>query len=175
MTAEPGFEEWVRARQAELLRSCWLLTGNWSDAQDLLQTALARVWPRWSRVVSAGDPGAYVRRSLLNAYLSGRRRKWRHEVAYGLDVGAGLSERSRGRMDQRLGAVDDRAVLVRWLSTLAPRQRAVVFLRFYEDMSEAQAAELLGCSVGTVKSQAAKALTHLRQLDGVSAIEEERA
>lgn len=175
VTMEPGFDDWVRARQAELLRSCWLLTGNWSDAQDLLQSTLAGVWPRWSRIVSTGDPSPYVRRSLLNAYLTGRRRKWRQEVAYGLDIGARPLERSRAGVDKRLAAVDDRAVLVRWLSELAPRQRAVVFLRFYEDMSEAQAADLLGCSVGTVKSQAAKALAHLRQLDGVSEMEKEQA
>ena len=173
VTTVPEFDDWLRARQGELLRSCWLLTGNWSDAQDLLQTALARLWPRWSRVVSSGDPGAYVRRTLLNVYLTGRRRKWRRELPYGLDVAAGLSE-SMG-VDQRLGAVDDRAVLLRWLSALAPRQRAVVFLRFYEDMSEAQTADVLGCSVGTVKSQAAKALAHLRQLDNARAMEEEQA
>lgn len=152
---QPGVREYLLARQQSLVRTAYLLTGDWQQAEDLVQTAMVKVWPRWSRVVAGGDPDAYVRRVLVTTYATWWRRRWR-------------GERPSDRLPERpvddgaLGAVDDRDALGRLLFELPPRQRAVVVLRFYEDLSEAQAAEVLGCSVGTVKSQTSKALARMR-------------
>src|SRR5215467_11437176 len=75
MDEPAGFRDYVAARQRALLRSAWLLTGDWHAAEDIVQTALVRVWPRWTRVAAAGDPDAYVRRAVINAYLSARPRR----------------------------------------------------------------------------------------------------
>lgn len=158
MSEPTGFREYVAARQAALLRSAKLLTGDWPAAEDLVQTALVRVWPRWARVTADGtDPDAYVRRVMINTYLTWRRRRWWGERPTG-----SVPDRATG--DDSLARVDLRDVLGRALRDLTPAQRAVVVLRFYEDQSVEQTAELLGCSTGTVKSQAAKALARLRSV-----------
>ena len=118
-----------------------------------MQTALAKAWFAWGRI--EGTPESYVRRIMLNTYSSWWRRKWNGEEATEL-----LPE--RGGVDGVSGRVDDRTDLWQALGRLPKRQRAVVVLRFYEDLSEADTADLLGCSVGTVKSQASKALAKLR-------------
>lgn len=76
----PGFEDWVLARRGSLLRTAWLLTGDGGSAEDLVQTALLRCWPRWSRIRKMADPDAYVRKTMTNAYLNDRRRRWSGEV-----------------------------------------------------------------------------------------------
>jgi RNA polymerase sigma-70 factor (sigma-E family) len=147
------FEEFVAGRGQALQRFGYALTGDWALAEDLLQTALARAYPRWSRI-TRDDPEAYVRKIMLNTWSSWWRRRWRGEVpSPQLPEAAGPDGYT---------AVDSRQVLRAALAALPPRQRAVVVLRYHQDLSEVQVAELLGISVGTVKSQAAKALAALR-------------
>jgi RNA polymerase sigma-70 factor (sigma-E family) len=151
-----GFRAYVAARQGELLRLARMLTANWASAQDLVQISLERVWPRWAQLSERGDPDAYVRRVLINAHLKQNRRLWRAEVPHAVVpdvVSAG----------DAFDAADLRQTVQALLPTLPPRQRAVLVLRFYADLSEVTTAELLGCSVGTVKSQTAKGLRALRE------------
>lgn len=145
------FDEWVGARTPALMRTAYLLTGDWQRAEDLLQTALLRCYGRWERI---DDHEAYVRRTLVVTYAGWRRRRWVGEVPG--DV-PDVAERDGS------AGVDARTDVVRLLATLPPRQRAVVVLRYYEDRSEAEIAGLLGMSPGTVKSTAAKALDRLRR------------
>ena len=153
MDAREGFEAFVAARSPQLLRTAYLLTRDRGLAEDLVQTALAKAWFAWGRI--DGAPDAYVRRIIVNTYSSWWRRKWNGEVA--TDE---LPEPARG--DGRTAQVDERTDLWGALGRLPKRQRAVVVLRFFEDLSEADTADLLQCSVGTVKSQASKALAKLR-------------
>ncbi|MFD9633306.1 SigE family RNA polymerase sigma factor [Streptomyces violascens] len=149
-----GFEEFAAACGPRLLRSAWLLTGDRHLAEDLLQTALARTWPKWGRIAEE-QPEAYVRRVMVNVHASWWRRAWRRGVPHCElpDTPAGLD---------RFGEVDQEQELASLLRQLPKRQRAVVVLRYLEDLSVEDTAELLGCSTGTVKSQAAKALRSLR-------------
>lgn len=156
MDTEPdGFRDFVVARQRALLRTAWLLTGDWQLAEDLVQTALAKTWPHWDRVSYDGNPEAYVRRVLVTTYATWWRRRWRNEIPT-----SELPELAASADAYTMA--DLRDALARLLPTLPRRQRAVLVLRYYDDLSEAQTAELLGCSVGTVKSQAWKALSRLR-------------
>ena len=147
-----GFEAFVLASGSRLHVTAYLLTRDHGRADDLVQTALARVWPVWHRV--QGDAEPYVRKVLVNAFLSSRRRRW-----WGEHPVEALPERAAP--DGGPG-VDERIDLASALDRLPPRQRAVVVLRFVEDRTERDVAELLGCGVGTVKSQASKALAKLR-------------
>jgi RNA polymerase sigma-70 factor (sigma-E family) len=148
----PEFAAYVAARQRALLRTAWLLTGDWAAAEDLVQTALLKAWRRWGSI--AGSPDAYVRKVIVTTYLSWRRRKWHGETP------TGTLPETPGLDDYR--AADLRDALARLLPSLPPGQRAVLVLRHYEDLTEAQTARVLGCSVGTVKSQNARALARLR-------------
>jgi RNA polymerase sigma-70 factor (sigma-E family) len=152
MADRTTFDGFVEARSTRLLRTAFLLTRDWGLAEDLLQTVLTKAWFAWSRIET--DPEAYVRRALVTTYTSWWRRKWRGETPS--DV---LPENPA---PDALSAVDDRDVVWAALGRLAPRQRAVLVLRFYEDLTEAQTAEVLGCTVGTVKSQTSRALERLR-------------
>ena len=147
------FEDYVVLRGQALQRTAFLLTGNWALAEDLLQHVLARVYPRWTHIVRH-DPDAYVRRAMVNTWSSWWRRKWRAEVATG-DV-------PDLPTDDAYAAADRRQAVAVALRALPPRQRAVVVLRFHEDLTEAQVADALGISIGTVKSQTAKAMATLR-------------
>jgi RNA polymerase sigma-70 factor (sigma-E family) len=152
-TAKESFEEYVRARTGALSRIAYLLTGDHHLAEDLVQQTLLQVVGRWPRLVAAGDPDPYVRRVLYHQHISWWRR--RHEIAR--DIG----ERSAADpSDAVVVAVAVRRALLR----LAPRQRAVLVLRYFEDLTEAQAAEMLGISIGTVKSQARDGLARLRAI-----------
>ena len=156
------FAEFVSQRSPALLRAAWLLTGDWHLAQDLVQVALEKSWPRWGREVE--HPEAYVRRVMLTTYLSWRRRRWTGEVPT-----ADVPEQATGP-----GVTDLRLSLLTALATLPTRQRAVLVLRYFEDLSEKQAADALGCSVGTVKAHASRALQQLRRTPGlVEALGEE--
>jgi RNA polymerase sigma-70 factor (sigma-E family) len=155
---DEDFREFVLARGASLLRLAYLLTGDHSTAEDLLQTALLRAYRHWARVCSADVPDIYVRRILVNQRVSMWRRRRVDElpvaepdrlVTGGCDESAGIAERDR---------------LWRALHRLPPRTRAVIVLRYWQDMSETATAELLGCSVGTVKSLSSRGLGRLRQL-----------
>jgi len=152
-----GFGQFVAARSPALLRSAWLLTGDEALAEDLVQTALARVWPRWERIYrSDSSAEAYVRRVMVTTYANWWRRQWRAEQPV-----AEVPERA-ARVDG-YAEVNDREEVRQALGVLPPRQRAVIVLRYYEDLTERQTAGLLDCSIGTVKSQASKALRRLRE------------
>ena len=153
----PGFRDYVAARQRALLRTARMLTGDEHTAEDLVQAALERVWPRWETVVRAGDPDAYVRKVLVNTYASWWRRKWRCERSTSV-----LPEITT---DDEFAQADLADAIRRLLPTLPPRQRAVIVLRYYDDLTEAATADALGCSLGTVKSQTSKALARLRLSD----------
>ncbi|MEU8822329.1 SigE family RNA polymerase sigma factor [Streptomyces sp. NPDC048636] len=154
--ATPGFEEFVAARGPRLLRVAWLLTGDVHLAEDLLQTVLAKVWPKWRRI-AADNPEAYVRKALVNTHASWWRRRWRGEVPHDEvpDVTAVPDAFEGIDLEQSLAAAVRR---------LPGRQRAVVVLRYFEDLSVEDTAEVLGCTAGTVKSQASKALRTLQSL-----------
>lgn len=148
---ETDFEEFVTARSAALLRTAYLLTGSHQDAEDLVQTALIKAVPRWGRV---REHEPYVRRILVHESVSRwRRRRWRETST------ESLPELGNVGVD-----VDTRLVLAQALGRLSPRQRAVIVLRYFDDLTETQTADLLRISVGTVKSQARDALARLRAL-----------
>ncbi len=158
-----GFEDFVGARGQALQRFGYLLTSDWALAEDLLQTALARTYPRWRRIDS-DNPEAYVRKIMVNTWSSWWRRRWRSEVPT-------ESLPDTAAADQ-YGDADRRQAVRAALDRLPGRQRAVIVLRYHQDLSEDQVAQLLGISTGTVKSQAAKALARLRSdgaLDGYRA------
>ena len=147
-----AFEQFVVARSGGLLRTAYLLTQDVHLAEDLLQTALAKAWRSWSRVET--NPDGYVRKILVNTYATWWRRRWNGEhPTEVLPEAASTHDASRDGMP-----VDVRSALAR----LPKRQRAVIVLRFFEDLSEAETARLLECSPGTVKSQTSKALAKLR-------------
>ena len=160
--SEPaGFRDFVEARSGALLRSGWLLTGDWPSAEDLVQTALAAVWPRWNSLTRQDAPELYVRKIMVNTYLRWRQRRWTGEVATGR-----LPElQAYGDV---FAQVDARQALIAALDRLPARQRAVVVLRYFADQTESQTAEAMGCSVGAVKSHASKALAKLRDAPGLA-------
>ncbi len=154
--AEQEFRQFVAARQGALFHAALLLTGHREDAEDLLQTALAKVAQRWDSLGHLSSPDAYVRKVLYNQRVSWwRRLRSRGEtlMAEPLDPNVG---------GDFAGDVTLRIALRRVLSELTVRQRAIVVLRFYEDLSESEVAEILGCAVGTVRSQTHRTLARLR-------------
>ena len=153
---QPSFERFVAARGPALLRTAWLLTGDEFLAQDLLQASLLRVWPRWSAITRDGAAESYVRTTMTRLATSWWRRRWRLEIPHDR-----LPDPTAG--PDHYADADQREVLRRALLLLPPRQRAVVVLRYFEDLTEAQTAAALGCAVGTVKSQASAALRTLRE------------
>ena len=151
---EEEFREFVAARSAALLRTAYLLAGDWATAEDLLQTALTKTYLAWRRLgeIEAVEP--YARRVLVNTATSWWRRRWHGERPTEV-----MPERpAPDQIEEQL----DRDALWRHVKALPTRQRAVLVLRFYEDLSEAQTAALLNISVGTVKSQTSRALAALR-------------
>ncbi|MFD0594235.1 SigE family RNA polymerase sigma factor [Catellatospora coxensis] len=148
-----GFHEFVVERGGALSRTAFLLTGEHHAAEDLVQSALAKAATRWRQIMDYGQPEAYIRRTMINEQISWWRRRPARPVAE-VPERAGPDEPGR---------VVERVALGQALATLTPRQRTVVVLRFYEDLSEADTAALMGCSVGTVKSQTHLALGHLRR------------
>jgi len=154
---DPSFVGFVAARSSSLQRSAWLLTGDQHMAEDLLQASLAAVWPRWSQVVRhGGDAEAYVRKVLYTTYVSWwRRRSWHEKPT------AEVMERRSG-VDVA-AQVANRTALTAALAVLPPRQRAAVVLRYYDDLTINQAAEVLGISAGSVTTHVARALTALRE------------
>ncbi|HEY2791222.1 MAG TPA: SigE family RNA polymerase sigma factor [Micromonosporaceae bacterium] len=154
MKEPSGFADFAAACSARLLRTAHMLTHDWAAAEDLLQDSLAKTWLAWSRIDDS--PEAYARRILVTSYISQQRRRWRRELpiddftAHSIHAG------------DDFGASDDRDALWRALDRLPARQRAVVVLRYYDDLPEAAVAAMLHTSIGTVKSQASKALAKLR-------------
>jgi RNA polymerase sigma-70 factor (sigma-E family) len=153
-----GFREFVESRGQALSRTAYLLTGDHQLAQDLLQQALTSTAAHWRRVLAGGNPEGYVRRAMVNERTSWWRRRRYTEIG-----GDSLVARAPAVADET-DSVVRRVALERALRSLPPRQRAVVVLRYFEDMTESQVAEALGCSVGTVKSQTHVALARLRTL-----------
>ncbi|MFN8078938.1 MAG: SigE family RNA polymerase sigma factor [Kineosporiaceae bacterium] len=153
----PAFEQYVDARGDALHRTAFLLTHDHALAEDLVQTSLAKAWGAWRRISTS--PDAYVRSIMMNTFCSWWQRRWRGELPT-----AELPEpdAARGVGTDPQDDVAVRLTLLAALRTLPRRQRAVIVLRYFEDQSEAETARVLGVSVGTVKSQTAKALAKLR-------------
>jgi RNA polymerase sigma-70 factor (sigma-E family) len=151
VVSSADFDEFVAARSSRLLRTAYLLTHDHALAEDLLQTALTRAWSSWSRI--NGDPEPYVRKILVNTFSSWWRRRWNGEEAH-----AAPPEPEPAGPE----GTDQRHDLWEAMGRLPRRQRAVIVLRYVEDLTEVETARVLGISTGTVKSQTSKALAKLR-------------
>lgn len=163
MGVDQEFEAWAHARAPGLARAALLVSGDVQQAEDLVQETLVRVAQRWSRLVRRGDPDAYAYRVLHNVAIDAWRRRQRRPR----EVGS-LSSPFEGRDDAPAEGADigaeRRILMAEALARLTPKQRAVLVLRYYEDLTEVQTAAALGCSPNTVKSQARQALARLREL-----------
>jgi RNA polymerase sigma-70 factor (sigma-E family) len=154
---EPSFEEFVSARSPSLLRTAYLLCGgDQGAAEDLLQDVLERIFPRWRRI--RHNPEPYVRASLANAAIN----RWRRRSRRVTEVP--LTDARPPEVHGPEDHVTNQDLVVRALATLAPRMRAVLVLRFFDDLTEADTAIALHCGVGTVKSQTSRGLARLREL-----------
>lgn len=158
--APPGFTEFVMGRSASLFRTAVLLTRDPHSAQDLVQTALTKVWRNWDRI--QGEPEAYTRKVMLNQFLTDRSRRWTGEHPTEHLPEHPVHDRRTEVPDDPARVVTDQATLADAIASLPPRQRAVIVLRYFHDLTEAQTAEAMGTSTGTVKSQHSKALAALR-------------
>lgn len=152
------FSEYVALRWPPMLRTARLLTGDDGLAEDLVQTALEKCYVAWPRLRAREARDAYVRRTIVNIYISWQRRRSWHEVP--------RDRVPEGEATDHIAEVPQRSLLQDALAGLPPKQRAVVVLRFYEDLSVRQVASELNCSTGTVKSQTSDALSKLRDLLG---------
>jgi RNA polymerase sigma-70 factor (sigma-E family) len=159
------FTAFVAGVQSELQRTAWLLTGSWEEAEDVVASSLAKVWRHWDRVSVANVREAYARRMLVNVFLSSRRRLWRLEYPHAAPEAPAVKDPS--------DSVAVRATIEAALAKLSARQRAALVLRFFDDLPEAQVADVMGCRVGTVKSTTAKAVERLRVMPGLQGLFEE--
>ncbi|MGA8210166.1 MAG: SigE family RNA polymerase sigma factor [Nocardioidaceae bacterium] len=162
-----AFEDYAASAWPWLYRSSYLLAGNHPDAEDLAQQTLLQAYRAWDRVSRADQPSAYLRRMLTNVYISQRRPRARH-----------LEMLTDAPHEPRPGPAvgpEDRMVLWPQVVSLPPRQRAVIVLRYYEQLSERETADALGCSLGNVKSTAHRALQALRAAIGPQALDGEEA
>ena len=155
MDTDQDFADFVGARWASLYRLAYLLAASLTGAEDLLQSTLEKAYVNWPRISRMEFPEAYVRRMLANGLVSSRRRAW-------------LGEQPWDQLPEPMGAsveipVLDRSLIWPLVCALPDRQRAVIVLRYYEDLSEAQIAEALGCAAGTVKSQSSAAIAALHR------------
>ncbi len=148
------FESWLVAREPALQRLALLLTGDEHTAQDLVQTSLAKLYLAWDRLDDRDNLDAYARRILVNEHRTAWRRPWRRREV----VTAAPPDRPGLSIEYDGG----REVVWEFVASLPPRQRAVIVLRYYEQLTEAEIAEVLGVSPGTVKSQASRAIAALR-------------
>jgi RNA polymerase sigma-70 factor (sigma-E family) len=150
---EQEFRGWAVASRGGLRRTAFLLSGDWFLADDLVQEALIRIYGVWPRLERSGDVGAYARRVLLNLYLDHRRRPWRRERP---------TDQVPDHAVPPPGSADDRDRLLAALRRVPARQRAVLVLRFWDDLSIEQTAHTLGTGTGNVKSQTSRGLSALR-------------
>ncbi|TDW95418.1 MULTISPECIES: SigE family RNA polymerase sigma factor [Kribbella] len=158
---DAAFEAYFAARSDAMRGTAYLLCGDWHRAEDLVQQTFTKIYLVWRRIQRHEAMDSYTRQTLIRTFLSERRRGWfRHE-----SVASEATDRAAPSAD----FADERLVLLEALVKVPPRQRAVLVLRYWEDQSVEQTAELLDCSAGTVKSQAARGLATLRGL-----LEEER-
>jgi RNA polymerase sigma-70 factor (sigma-E family) len=162
------FEEFVADQGQSLLRLAFVLTGEWHMAEDLTQTALADAYRHWRKVAAARHPEAYVRRILINAHLSWRRRRWTTERSTQLD------ESSSGYLVDPSDAIVSREHTRAMLAGLAPRARTVLVLRYYADLDDAAIAEAMRVSVSSVRATASRALASLRATAALNPAEETR-
>jgi RNA polymerase sigma-70 factor (sigma-E family) len=149
------FGAFVSRSSRELQRAAWLMCGNWHSAQDLVQSALLATWPHWSQIRRDDAPQVYVYRVMVTTHLRETKRRWRGEIP-----SAELPETNE-LYPQQYSEVRD--ALRRALAKLPAQQRTVVVLRYFVDLSEADVAAALGCSVGAVKSHAHRAVHTLRE------------
>lgn len=156
------FQAFVAGRWPRLMRTAFLLTGEQHAAEDLVQTTMEQVYAAWRRVGAADEPEAYVRRVMINAHARRHRRKLREFLAP-RDDGSGLAHDIADTGDA-IARAEDRHTLLKALAGLPPRQREAVVLRYWEDLTETQTAQAMGCSVGAVKSNAAKGIAKLRAI-----------
>jgi RNA polymerase sigma-70 factor (sigma-E family) len=156
---EDDFTAFAEAASSRLLNTAYLLCGDWHTAEDLTQTALARVFASWHRIREPDAVHAYARRTLLNAYFVDCRRTRRGEILIAELPDPGERATPGAAPELRLALMDA-------LATLPPRARAIVILRYWEDLSVDQVAAQLGCSAGNVKSQSSRTLARLRRLLG---------
>jgi RNA polymerase sigma-70 factor (sigma-E family) len=155
VNAKPeGFAQFVEARGSALQRTAWLLTGDWALAEDLVQTALARSWPHWERIRNRDNPEIYVRRVMVNTWATWSRRRWRGEQA-------SVAVPDCTAPGDMAAEVAVRMAVQGALGLLTDRQRAVLVLRIFDDLTEVQVAQVLHCATGTVKSTMARALAKL--------------
>lgn len=153
------FDEFVAGNLEQLLTTAYLITWDAGEAEDLVQECVFKVARRWPRVRGMAQPRAYARRILVNLALDDARGRARRRGE--LDgVSAVTDEAAR----DLLVGLEARAELLDALARLTPRQRAVLVLRYFNDLTEAQTAEVLGCSPGTVKSNASRGLARLREV-----------
>jgi RNA polymerase sigma-70 factor (sigma-E family) len=160
-SVDESFEEYVSSHGDDLLRFAYVLGGDRHLAEDLVQEVLARVYPRWHRMTKVGHLDAYLRTAVVRQFLSWRRRRSSRETLLGV-----LPERVRSTD----GAVDHAARDEMWrlLASLPRKQRAVLVLRYYEDLADARIAEVLGCRQTTVRVHASHGIARLRRLLGRS-------
>lgn len=152
---DTAFAEYFAARSDAMRATAYLLCGDWHRAEDLVQTAFVKLYQVWNRVARHEVLDVYVRQILIRTFLDERRRGWWRRERVGVqDVERAVSPDSP----------ENRLVVLQALAAVAPRQRAVLVLRYWEDLSVEETAALLGCSPGTVKSQAARGLQTLRGL-----------
>jgi RNA polymerase sigma-70 factor (sigma-E family) len=151
---DAGFRDYIGSRIDPLRRTAFALCGDWHTADDLVSTTIVKTYRAWRRISAMSNVDAYVRRVLVTAWLDEKRRPWRRERP-----SAVLPDTSRPAEDR---AIVDRLAILEHLTALPARRRAVIVLRYYDDLSVEETAAVLGCSAGTVKSQTARALETLR-------------
>lgn len=154
---EQAFVEFATGAARSLRRTAFLMTGDWHRADDVVQNALVKLYVAWPRITKSGAFPTYARRAVVTSAIDEGRRPWRRERS---DDAAGALEPDR---HDRMSEVDDRMIIVAALADLPPRQRATVVLRYYDELSVEETAEVLGCTTGTVKSQTARGLDALRE------------
>ena len=163
---DPGrdheFAEFVDGRFTALQRFGYLLTGEWHLAEDLVQTALTKVWFHRNSLRSSSALESYTRTVMVNTSTQWWRRKWRGETP--------TEQLPEPPAREQYGSVDDRDLLLRALAGLPRRTRATLVLRYFEDLPEAEIAQIMGCSVGTVKSNVSRGLAKLREHHLVAAV-----
>ncbi|HEY6312397.1 MAG TPA: SigE family RNA polymerase sigma factor [Streptosporangiaceae bacterium] len=152
------FREFMHARWPVMVRLAYGLTGDQGHAEDVAQTAFARAYASWPRVSRSGNPDAYVRRIVVN---ENRNRFRKHRVTERLTDSP--PESGTAPWADAMRTSDERSAMIAALQRLGPRQRAVIVLRYWMDLTEHETAAALNCTVGTVKSQASRALATLRQ------------
>lgn len=153
---DQGFTDYFASRSGAMRGTAYLLCGDWHRAEDLVQTAFVKLYRAWNRVSAHDTLDAYTRRILVRTYLDEKRRGFFFREKPTADHGEMTAPPA--------GSLEDRLVMLHALTAVAPRQRAALVLRFFEDMSVEDTARAMGCSEGTVKSQTARGLDALRQV-----------